>query len=215
MALPITVPFTFGNATTTQSLSSLDADFSTVYNAVNGIGNGTVVLANVTITGGSINNVSLGNAISVSAIQNGNSKVDIPLANGNVVITTNSSLALTVDTNHNIIGTANISDSIGNVRTVPINSQSSGYVLISSDSGKFISITTGGVTIPSNVFTSGQSVSIYNDSTSSQTITQGSGATLYQVGTVNTGNRTLAQRGLCTVLCVGTNTFVITGGGLT
>jgi len=59
MALPITVPFTFGNATTTQSLSSLDADFSTVYNAVNGIGNGTVSLANVSITGGSISANSL------------------------------------------------------------------------------------------------------------------------------------------------------------
>jgi Chaperone of endosialidase len=65
MALPITVPFTFGNATTTQNLSSLDTDFSTVYNAVNGIGNGTVSLANVSITNGkatfSTANVSSGN----------------------------------------------------------------------------------------------------------------------------------------------------------
>lgn len=65
MALPITIPFTFGNATTTQNLSSLDTDFSTVYNAVNGIGNGTVSLANVSITNGkatfSTANVSSGN----------------------------------------------------------------------------------------------------------------------------------------------------------
>ena len=61
MALPITVPFTFGNATTTQSLLSLDADFSTVYNAVNGIGNGTISLSNVSITGG---NVSSANVLS-------------------------------------------------------------------------------------------------------------------------------------------------------
>jgi len=64
MALPITVPFTFGNATTTQSLSSLDADFSTVYNAVNGIGNGTVTLANVSISGG---NVSSSNVVSTGS----------------------------------------------------------------------------------------------------------------------------------------------------
>jgi hypothetical protein len=37
---------------------------------------------------------------------------------------------------------------------------------------------------------------------------------MYQVGTSNTGNRTLAQKGLATVYCVTTNTFVITGGGL-
>jgi hypothetical protein len=37
---------------------------------------------------------------------------------------------------------------------------------------------------------------------------------MYLVGTSTTGNKTLAQRGIATVLCVGTNTFVISGGGL-
>lgn len=64
MALPITIPYTFGNAATTQSLSSLDSDFSTVYNAVNGIGNGTVTLANVSISGG---NVSSANVVSTGS----------------------------------------------------------------------------------------------------------------------------------------------------
>ena len=111
-------------------------------------------------------------------------------------------------------GTA-VSDSIGNVRTVPVNSQTSAYVVVSTDAGKFISITTGGVTVNASTgFTTGQSVSIFNNSGSNQTITA-TGVTLYQVGTANTGNRTLAQRGLCTLLCVGSNTYVITGGGVT
>lgn len=63
MALPITVPFTFANATTTQNLSSLDADFATVYNAVNGIGNGTVTLSNVNVTGGNISNVTFSGVV--------------------------------------------------------------------------------------------------------------------------------------------------------
>ena len=108
-----------------------------------------------------------------------------------------------------------IADSIGNVRNVPINSQTTGYTLVVSDNGKFIDITTGGVTVPSGVFSVGNTVTIYNNSASSQTITQGASVTMYQVGTATTGNRTLAQRGLATVMCVGTNTFVITGGGLT
>ena len=58
MALPITVPYTFGNATTAIPLSNLDSDYATVYQAVNGIGNGSVALANVTITGGTVSNVS-------------------------------------------------------------------------------------------------------------------------------------------------------------
>jgi len=108
-----------------------------------------------------------------------------------------------------------VSDSKGEVRSVPVNSQTGAYTVVAGDAGKFISITTGGVTVATTTaFTTGQSVSIYNDSGSSQTITQGASVTMYQVGTANTGNRTLAQRGLCTILCVGSNTYVITGGGV-
>jgi hypothetical protein len=111
-------------------------------------------------------------------------------------------------------GAGKISDSIGEVRSVPVNTQTGAYVAVSTDAGKYINITTGGVTINASTgFTSGQSVSIYNNSGSSQTITA-TGITLYQAGTANTGNRTLAQRGLCTVLCVASNTYVITGAGV-
>ena len=112
-------------------------------------------------------------------------------------------------------GAGYISDKIGNVRSVPQNSQTTGYTLVALDAGKHISITTGGVTVPASVFSIGDTVTIYNNSGSNQTITQGASVTLRQVGTANTGNRTLAQYGLCTVLCVASNTFVITGGGLT
>jgi hypothetical protein len=108
-----------------------------------------------------------------------------------------------------------VTDSKGELRSVPQNTQTSAYVLLAADSGKYISITTGGVTIPSGVFSAGETVTIYNNSSSDQTITQGTSVTMYQVGTANTGNRTLAQRGLATVICVASNTFVITGGGLT
>jgi len=108
-----------------------------------------------------------------------------------------------------------VTDSKGELRSVPRNAQTSAYVLVAADSGKYISITTGGVTVPSGVFSAGETVTIYNNSSSDQTITQGTSVTMYQVGTANTGNRTLAQRGLATVICVASNTFVITGGGLT
>lgn len=106
-------------------------------------------------------------------------------------------------------------DSIGNVRNVPQNAQTAAYVLVASDNGKHIAITTGGVTVNASIFSAGQSVTVYNNSASSQTITQGTSVTMYLVGTATTGNRTLAQRGLCTIFCVASNTFVITGGGLT
>jgi hypothetical protein len=97
---------------------------------------------------------------------------------------------------------------------IPANSQASSYTLVASDAGKHVNITTGGVTVPSGVFSIGDAISIYNNSGSTQTITQGASVTLRKVGTANTGNRTLAGYGLVTILCVASNTFVITGGGL-
>jgi hypothetical protein len=58
MALPISVTYTFATATSAIPLSQLDANFTTVVNAINGIGNGTNALANVQITGGTITGLS-------------------------------------------------------------------------------------------------------------------------------------------------------------
>lgn len=114
----------------------------------------------------------------------------------------------------NVTSGAVIADSIGNLRDLPQNAQTAAYTLVASDNGKHISITTGGVTVPSGVFAIGDTVTIFNNSTSSQTITQGATVTLRQAATTNTGNRTLAGYGICTILCVASNTFVITGNGL-
>jgi hypothetical protein len=106
------------------------------------------------------------------------------------------------------------SDSYGNLRSIPQNSKTSSYILTASDSGKHISITTGGVTVPANVFNIGDNIVIFNNSASAQTITS-SGITMYLAGTATTGNRTLAQRGIATVLCYDVNSFVIYGNELT
>jgi hypothetical protein len=111
-------------------------------------------------------------------------------------------------------GMTSIADTIGNVRNIPINSKTSSYVLLASDAGQVVSITTGGVTVPSGVFSAGQAVSIYNNSATSQTITQGGGTTMTLASSGLTGNRTLGGYGLCTVLCIASNTFVITGAGI-
>jgi len=67
MALPVVIPNTFAGATASIPLSQLDANFGTLSNAVNGIANGVETLANVQITGGTINNVSSTN-LSVSNV---------------------------------------------------------------------------------------------------------------------------------------------------
>jgi len=78
-----------------------------------------------------------------------------------------------------------------------------------------INITTGGVTINAGIFSAGQNITIYNNSALSQTITQGATVTLRVAGTATTGNRTLALRGIATIVCVASNEFVCSGAGLT
>jgi len=93
-------------------------------------------------------------------------------------------------------------------------SKSTSYTLVAGDDQRLIT-TDSGVTVPSGIFSAGDAITIYNNSASSITITQGTSVTLRLVGSATTGNRTLAQRGLATVVCVASNEFVITGGGLT
>lgn len=91
--------------------------------------------------------------------------------------------------------------------------ESSNTTVQTSDKGKYLNVS-GGVTInTSTSFSSGDAVSIYNNSESSITIT-GTGVTLRLAGTDTTGDRSLAQSGVATVLCVATNDYVCVGAGL-
>jgi hypothetical protein len=153
------------------------------------LGNGNTTTKNISV--GSIN----ATAISI----NNQSAFSSPPAIGDI-------------TPNTITGTS-VADTKGEIRLVPINVKASTYTLQLSDHGKFIS-TASGVTVPASIFLAGQSITIFNNSTSNITITQDTNVTLYLVGTNTTGNRTLAQYGLATVFCVSTNIFVITGGGL-
>jgi hypothetical protein len=110
-----------------------------------------------------------------------------------------------------------ISDSKGDVRSIPVNTKNTGYTLEATDAGKMINMTTGNVTVPAGVFVTpfGQAITIYNNQNASNAIVQGSGVTIRLAGTAATGNRTLARYGLATLVCVSANTFVISGAGLT
>jgi len=141
-----------------------------------------------------------------------------PGSNTQVLFNSGGSIAASANltfTGGTLTASVGFVDAIGNVRNVPLNSQTANYTLLASDSGKVISITTGGVIVPSGVFASSNTISIYNNSASSQTITQGGGTTLRLAGTTTTGTRTLLSYGLMTLVCVGGDVFVATGAGLT
>jgi hypothetical protein len=128
---------------------------------------------------------------------------------------TNGVFWSSVGTFTTVIATSTISDVAGNVRDIVNNAKVAAYILALTDNGEMINITTGGVTVNSGIFSAGNNVTIYNNSASSQTITQGAGVTLRLAGSATTGNRTLAQRGICTIVCVASNEFVVSGAGVT
>jgi len=105
-------------------------------------------------------------------------------------------------------------DSKGNLRSIPSNAQSSAYVAVAADAGKAVYISTGGVTINNSVFSAGDAVTIINNSGSDQTITKGSGVTLYNTADATDANRTLAQRGMATIWFASASVAYISGAGL-
>jgi len=112
--------------------------------------------------------------------------------------------------------TSTVSDSKGDVRSIPAKDQggASEYTLIASDAGKTILRYGGGLTIPANILTTGDAVTIINASGSDITLTQGSGQTIYNAADASTGNRTLAARGMATVWFSGGTSGYISGAGL-
>jgi hypothetical protein len=187
-------------------------------------GNFTSSITGVTITGTTANFSSgnfTGTLSGATVTGNVGQFTNVSAGAGNFTSVTGTTVTGTTANfvSGNFTGTASgatVRDSIGNVRIIPQNAQTTGYTLTASDVGKHI-FTVTGVTVPSGVFTVGDAISIYNNTTGNITITQGTNVTLRQAGASGTGDRTLAQRGLATVLCVsgsaGTE-FVIGGAGL-
>jgi hypothetical protein len=104
---------------------------------------------------------------------------------------------------------------------VPQNAQSANYQLVLADRGKNINLTTATltVTVPPSVFSAGDSITVVNATSGTQTLAQGTSVTLRLAGSaVATGNRSMAAWSVATLLCVtggATPTFFVCGPGVT
>ena len=138
--------------------------------------------------------------------------------NGNFQIFTGTSSdaeRLRIDSSGNSTFTGTVSDSKGDLRKIIFKQESSAYTLVAADAGKAIEIASGGITVPTGVFGSGDAITIINDSGSSQSITMGAGlGNMFNVATGTSGNLTLAGRGMSTIYFVNNTTCYISGGGL-
>lgn len=151
------------------------------------------------------------------------SQTTVQLIKDNVVVNAdiNSSAAIAGSKvapdfgSQNVATTGTVSDSKGNVRSIPENARGTTYTLVATDAGKCVTQThSSGFTIANSVFSAGDAVTMINDSGSDQTITQGSGVTLYNTADAATGNRTLASRGMATVWFQSASVGYISGAGL-
>ena len=111
-------------------------------------------------------------------------------------------------------------DSKGPVRSVPATEPgNANYTLVASDAGKYVDSQGSGreITVPSGTFSQGDVVTILRATSGDVTIKQGSGLTMYHSAdgaNTTTGDRTLSQRGMVTMIFVSANYCYISGTGL-
>jgi hypothetical protein len=154
---------------------------------------GTQTLTNKTLTSPTIN----GGTITGGTITGGTITgiTDITVADGG----TGASTADAARTN---LGTG----------TIPQVASGGAYTLQASDIGDHVSAT-GNITVPPSIFSAGDVVVVYNNTGGNLSILRGSGVTMYWIAGAN-ADRTIGTRGLASILCVASNTFVITGQGV-
>lgn len=198
--------------------------------ALSGVGTGTVT--SVALSGGTTGLTVSGSPITTSgtitlagtlAVANGGTGVTTSTGSGSVVLSTSPTLVtpiLGTPTSGTLSNcTVDGTNSVG-FRTAPQTSGgSSAYTLVLTDSGKHVIFTGGStatLTVPTNAsvaFPVGTTILVVNDNSGNLTIS-GAGVT-FQLANGATGNRTVATKGMATLLKVATDTWYVSGAGVT
>jgi hypothetical protein len=112
----------------------------------------------------------------------------------------------------NVLVDTDIGSTVGYPNIPLVGDKSSSYTLTTSDVGKYVRVVSGGsITIPNIIWSAGDAITIYNDTSSAITITCSTSIS-YIAGTdTNVSTVTLASRGLATILFTGFASCVISG----
>ena len=136
-----------------------------------------------------------------------------------VSMSAGATLSGTVDYRLTATPTTINSDSIG-YRGAPLNTQDADYTLVLVDSGKTVlhtSASTHTWTIPPNssvAYPSGTVIVVANIGSGAVTVARGSGVSLRIGGSATNGDKTLAQHGIASLLKLDTNSWYISGAGV-
>jgi hypothetical protein len=187
-------------------------------------GSGAVVLADgPTISSGTVTTLAStsANITTLSGTTATYTSANITTLSGTTATYTSATLTNLGSTSANITtltGTSatitNLLDGAGNVRKIPSagSAKTSTYTLAITDIGEFVTVSTSGaIDVPNDVFSAGDAVSIFNNTSGNVTISL-TITTAYLSGTdSDKASVTLATRGVATVLFVNPSLCVLTG----
>lgn len=174
---------------------------NTLNGAVGGVTVGADGTGGLDIQTGGVNAISIGTGQTVTI--------------SNAALTNFSATSASITTVSGTTATfTTSSDGVGNLRNVPSAgaAKTSAYTLSISDLGEFVTVGSGGsITVPNDIFSAGNVISIYNDTTGNISINCPI-TTAYAAGTnTDRASLTLSTRGVATVLFVNPSLCVVTG----
>jgi len=112
------------------------------------------------------------------------------------------------NTNSNRTATLPDADTTLGYINVPVSSTTT--TLVAADVGKVVSLSAG-ITVPASIFSAGDIISLYNNTTGNLTITCSAVTAKIAGSNTTVTSATLATRGVATVLFIDATNIVITG----
>lgn len=109
--------------------------------------------------------------------------------------------------------TADGTNAVG-YRNIPLSGiKTASYTLVAGDVGKFVELgTSGTIVVPASVFTTGDAISIFNNTSASISCTCSAITTVYKGGTdADISSFSVTTRGVATILFITATVAVVTG----
>lgn len=203
---------TFSNVTVTGTITTNNITSTGLANVAGGFK--TNALTGYLYGNGTSSNVSASTTIPNSGLANSNVTIgNTAVSLGGTITTINNTTLVNANVASGNVTVTTVSDQYGNVRAVAsVGSQTSAYTLAKADTGRYVTIGSGGsINIVNNVFASGDVVSIFNNTNANANIVC-TIDTAYLAGTdADKASVNVATRGIATVLFTAANVCVIAG----
>jgi hypothetical protein len=111
-------------------------------------------------------------------------------------------------------GIQGLQGTTGVLPTISYDAETTAYTLVAGNVNQWVTMSSGSsqtITVPQNVFTTGQVVYVQRIGTGAVPIAQGAGVTITSNGATSSAPTLRAQFSSASILCTGSNTFTVVG----